>query len=360
MSPTSCTGTLHWGFVDNSIATIQTVTGPIAAADLGPTSVHEHLLIDLGVWFDAPADPEAERVAGLLVAPETETTVRANPFAVRDNLRLDSLDLAAAEMARFRDAGGRTIVDLTLDDIGRDPARLRALSERTGVQVVMGCGHYIESAHPAGLRDRSVAELTEELLRDLREGVGGVRAGVIGEIGTSDPLGPGEAKVLQAACRAQSATGVALFVHLDPWGRNGHAVLDRIESAGVPLDRVALCHLDPSLGRPTYARSLAARGAWVSIDIWGDEDAYGGRGMPTDVARAAAVRQAWDEGWAKQLLIAQDVCTKTQLRAHGGHGYDHILTGVPTLLQEAGLPPEAMTTLVVDNPRRLLYGREAG
>ena len=41
--------------------TIQTVTGPVDAADLGPTSVHEHLLIDLGVWFDPPADPEAER-----------------------------------------------------------------------------------------------------------------------------------------------------------------------------------------------------------------------------------------------------------------------------------------------------------
>ena len=184
----------------------------------------------------------------------------------------------------------------------------------------------------------------------------GVRAGVIGEIGTSDPIAQGESRVLDAACRAQQATGVALFVHLDPWGRNGHAVLDRIESAGAPLDRVVLCHLDPSLGRPSYARSLAARGAWVSIDIWGDEDAYGGRGMPTDRERAAAVRAAWDEGWAGQLLIAQDVCTKTQLRAHGGHGYDHILTGVPALLRAAGLPDAAHRMLVIDNPRRLLGG----
>ena len=52
---------------------------------------------------------------------------------------------------------GRTIVDLTLDDIGRDPVRLRALSEGTGVQVVMGCGHYSEGAHPAGVRARTAA-----------------------------------------------------------------------------------------------------------------------------------------------------------------------------------------------------------
>jgi phosphotriesterase-related protein len=338
------------------MSTVQTVTGPIDSADLGPTSVHEHLLIDLGCWFDEPADAEAARVADLRVGPETEATVRANPFAVRDNLVLDSVDVAAAELARFRAAGGRTIVDLTLDEIGRDPARLRELSERTGVQVVMGCGHYITRAHPTGMAERGVEALTRELLRDLTGGVGGVRAGVIGEIGTSDPVEPGEALVLTAACRAQVRTGVALFVHLDPWGRNGHDVLDRVEVEGVALDRVALCHLDPSLGDLGYARGLAARGAWVSIDIWGDEDGYGGRGMPTDRERTRAVRTAWDEGWAGRLLLAQDVCTKTQLHAHGGRGYDHLLTRVPELLREAGLPERAIAALLVDDPRRLLGG----
>jgi phosphotriesterase-related protein len=184
-----------------------------------------------------------------------------------------------------------------------------------------------------------------------------VRAGVIGEIGTSDPLRPTEARVLEAACQAQRATGAALFVHLDPWGRNGHAVLDRVEAAGVSLDRVALCHLDPSLGRPNAIRSLAARGAWVSIDIWGDEDAYGGRGMPTDRERSAAVRRALDEGWAGQLLLAQDVCTKTQLHTYGGRGYDHLLTSVPALLRDAGVPDTIVTRLLEDHPRRLLEPR---
>ncbi|MFN8620331.1 MAG: phosphotriesterase-related protein [Chloroflexota bacterium] len=338
---------------------IQTVTGPVEATALGTTSVHEHLFIDLGVWFDASPDPEAARIADLVVGPDTQAEVRANPFAVRDNLVLDSDEVAAAEVARFTSAGGRTIVDLTLDDIGRDPLRLRALSERNGVQVVMGCGHYIAGAHPRWVRDASVETLADELVRDLTVGVRdtGVRAGVIGEIGTSDPVQPAEARVLAAACRAQLATGAALFVHLDPWGRNGHAVLDLVEAEGVPLDRVALCHLDPSITeRPTFIRSLAARGAWVSIDIWGDEDAYGGRGMPTDRRRAAAVHQALDEGWVGQLLVAQDVCLKTQLRAYGGRGYDHLLTGMPALLLGAGLPVAIIPQLLVDNPRRLLAG----
>lgn len=342
-----------------SPATVRSVTGDLPAAAIGPASIHEHLRIDLGCWFDPPVDAAGAEVAVLRVGPDTEVRVRANPFAVRDNLVLDSPDLAAAELALFRAAGGRTIVDLTLPEIGRDPAGLRSLAERTGVAIVMGTGHYIARAHPPELAARTTEEIAAGMVADLTIGTGGVRAGVIGEIGTSDPLDPVEARVLAAACAAQRATGVALFVHLDPWGTNGHAILDRVLGAGVPADRVALCHLDPSLRDPGHIASLAARGAWVCLDIWGDEDAYGGRGMPTDRARADAVRRAWVEGWLDRLCIAQDVCTKTQLRAFGGHGYDHILTGVPALLAAAGLPPEVHARLVAENPARLLCGRAA-
>ena len=293
------------------------------------------------------------------MGPETVAHVRANPFAVRDNLVLDSLDLAAAELARFRDAGGQTIVDLTLDDIGRDPVALRALSERTGVQIVMGCGHYIAGGHPAWVRDATVEQLTDELVRDLTVGVRdtGIRAGVIGEIGTSDPLLPAEARVLEAACRAQLATGVAAVRAPGPVGhqRPCRAGCDRVgrgparPGRALPPGPVAAgpAHVDLQPGR---ARRVGEH------DIWGDEDAYGGRGMPTDRQRAAAVHRALDEGWLGQLLIAQDVCTKSQLRAHGGRGYDHLLTGVPALLLGAGLPVQLIPKLLVENPRRFLAG----
>lgn len=335
--------------------TVWTVTGPVPASVLGPTSPHEHVFIDIGCWFDPPTDDD--RVSAVSrVEAATEATVRANPFAVRDNLILDDLVLAVAEIGRFWAAGGRTIVDLTLDDIGRAPARLRTVSEATGVLVVMGCGRYIAAAHPPELRDRSPAAFRDEILFDLLVGPDGIRAGVIGEIGTSDPIDPVEARVLGGACAAQRETGRTLFVHLDPWGRAGHDVLDRCEQAGVDLDRVVLSHLDPSLADVSYARSLAARGAFVGIDIWGDEDAYGGRGMPSDASRTAAVLVAHEEGWADRLLLAQDVCTKTQLHAFGGRGYDHLLTGVASDLRTAGLSVKEVDQLLVDNPRRAISG----
>jgi len=356
-------------------AMVQTVLGPVAATDVGVTSAHEHLFIDLSCWFDAPAagDAGAARLAVERVRtddPALIAAVRANPFAVHDNLLLDNEETAAAEVARFREAGGRTIVDLTTDELGRDPAALQRLSRRTRVNVVMGCGHYIGRSHPAGLAERGVAALAEAMIRDLTEGVamygdegpGRVRAGAIGEIGTSDPIEPAERTVLEAACRAQLATGVALYVHLEPWGRAGHAALDICEGAGVSPERVVLCHLDPSLvgGDLSYARSLALRGAWVAIDICGDEDAYGGRGMPTDADRVAAVCAAFDEGWGDRLILAQDVCLKSQLHAFGGRGYDHLLTGIAPALRVAGLPERAVVELLVDHPRWVLVGGEPG
>ena len=338
----------------------ETVLGPVDAVALGPTLIHEHLLIELWPWFEAAA-PGFGPVADLLVGPSTIAAVRANPFAVRDNLVLDDIDLAAVELAPFAAAGGRTVVDLTLAEIGRSPSALRDLAARTGLNIVMGCGRYIAGARPPDLAGASAERLRDELLADLLEGVAmtdgaPVRAGVIGEIGTSDPLHPDEARMLWAAGEAQAATGRGLVIHLDPWGRNGHAVLDHALGAGADPSRTLLAHLDPSIADPAYARSLADRGVTVAIDIWGDEDAYGGRGMPTDKVRLAAVLAAFEQGWADRLALSQDVCLKSQLRAHGGPGYAHLLTVITPRLREAGLRHTDLDMLFTATPRRILAG----
>ena len=332
---------------------VETVLGLVAAADLGRTLVHEHLLIDLWPWLDT-GDPAADEPVG----PATIGRVRTNPFAFRDNLRLDDPALAAAELEPFAAAGGRTVVDLTLPEIGRDPRALADLALATGLNVVMGCGRYIAAARPPHLAGAPAEQLRDELLADLQEGAEGtgVRAGIIGEIGTSDPLHPDEARMLWAAGEAQARTGRGLVIHLDPWGRNGHQVLDHALGAGADPARTMLAHLDPQLGDPAYAHSLAARGATVAIDIWGDEDAYGGRGMPTDDARIRAVLRAFDEGWADRLALSQDICLKSQLTAHGGPGYAHLLAVVAPRLRAAGLGDADLDLLFIDTPRRLLAG----
>jgi predicted metal-dependent phosphotriesterase family hydrolase len=92
-------------------------------------------------------------------------------------------DLLAAELTAFKQLGGGAIIELTLPAIGRDPARYRRLSERTGVHVVMGCAWYREPFYPAeDLIDRGSADyLAERLVQEIRMGVpgSGIRPGVI-------------------------------------------------------------------------------------------------------------------------------------------------------------------------------------
>jgi phosphotriesterase-related protein len=42
---------------------VMTVAGPIAAAALGVTLMHEHLLNDCRCWWNKPKDPQRSRLA---------------------------------------------------------------------------------------------------------------------------------------------------------------------------------------------------------------------------------------------------------------------------------------------------------
>jgi phosphotriesterase-related protein len=335
------------------------VRGPVPGTALGPTLIHEHIFIDLDVWLTAPRTADARRLVEQPVGPAIASALRDDPFSVRDNLHLDDEDLACDELALFAAAGGSTVVDLTLPDIGRDPARLRRVAARTGLTIVMGCGHYIDGVHPASLAAESMESIAARLLSELHDGVPQpegppVRAGVIGEIGTSDPITAMEQRVLEAAATAQRQTGAPLFIHLDPWGRAGHRALDMAEKAGADLRRVVLCHLDPSLPDTLYHRSLTDRGATICYDIWGDEAGYGGKGMPTDAQRIAALETAIHEGWIDRVGVAQDVCTKTQLRRHGGAGYAHFLARMVPELRRRGHGSDLIRLLLEETPGRLL------
>ncbi|MFO7590718.1 MAG: phosphotriesterase-related protein, partial [Acidimicrobiia bacterium] len=199
------------------------VLGPIPRDELGITLVHEHILFDVSDYWNEPS--EATRVArsGLPVSIETLADLRFDPFLVRDNLIQGDVDVAVAELQALVALGGRTIVDASNVSMGRDASALQRVARRTGLNVVMGSGYYTEISLGETFRRRTLEDLTEELVRDVLHGVGdtGVRAGIIGEIGTSSPVTASEQVSLRAAARAQAVTGAPLMVHLDGWAREG-------------------------------------------------------------------------------------------------------------------------------------------
>jgi phosphotriesterase-related protein len=121
---------------------IHTVLGPIEPDQLGPTSMHEHLLSDLRVWSKPSAEAPPEGADK--VHPGILGYLRWNALSLPDNLLLEDPADTISELEGVFAAGGRTIVDLTLDAMGLRLEELPAISRATGVNICMGCGWYVE------------------------------------------------------------------------------------------------------------------------------------------------------------------------------------------------------------------------
>ena len=347
-----------------------TVLGPVSPEDLGPTVTHEHLLVDLTCYWKRPDDPSRAALAEAPFEMSMIGIVKRDPFFSLDNNRLTDVAAAAEEALEFKKLGGGTIVDVTLADIGRDPLALQTIARSTGLNIVAGSGHYVHLAHPPGLDDEPTDQIAQRIIEELTEGIGatGVRAGVIGEIGTSAPLHPREDKVLRAAARAQQATGYPISVHVAPSARRGHDVLDILEREGTDLGRVVMGHLDLTLGHIDaefeeivgYHSSLAERGCYIQYDTCGVElyVPSGGLGppfwLPSDLTRLRAIARLLEIGHGDRLLLSQDVCTKKDLVRYGGFGYGHILRHFVYNLEDVGVTRAEIDRMLIDNPKRML------
>jgi predicted metal-dependent phosphotriesterase family hydrolase len=303
---------------------VMSVTGPIDASELGVVLPHEHVFADLVREY---------RGTGLL----------------------NDEHLAREELTLLREAGGRTLVDLTLDEIGRDPAALRRVAEATGITVIMGCGHYRDPYLNRDWFDRhDVDAIADQIVADIEEGVNGtgIRAGIIGEIGADKwYISATEERSFRAAARAHLRTGLTISTHAARWPV-GLKQVGLLAEEGVDPRRVIVGHAD-TVPIPDYHLSLARLGCYVCFDSIGTGTRY-------DLARAvdyviALVRA----GFAAQVLLSHDVFLRGHLHADGGPGYAYLLAEFLPLLVKAGLDPEEARSLVTTNPRQALTGEAA-
>ena len=334
---------------------IQTVTGAITRDRLGRVLSHEHLLINLSVFAPPPADKSIPYNEKLSLS--NLRYVRKDPYLILDNAIMDETDTAIEEMKLFKAAGGGTVVDATLDAIGRDPLALRRISEESGVNIVMGSGFYVAAAHPAYVRERTERELAEEILCDLTEGVRGtgIRAGMIGEIGTSATVTPEEWKCVAAAGIAQRESGKAVHIHTSLYERNGIAIADKLLAMGVPPQKLCIDHIDVDI-REDYIKQLLDKGIYVEFDNFGKEyyiskregNALNGR-FAYDLERAQTIARLLDAGYGKQILLCNDICLKNMLCRYGGFGYAHILQNIRPMLGDCGVSDAQIEAMLTSN-----------
>jgi len=340
---------------------IMTVTGPVESDELGITLPHEHLFVDLRNQFTEFSDPEKRLISEQKVNIRNLGRLRLNPYAVKDNLFIDDMDVAVEEVLCFKDAGGRTIVDCTSTGINRNAEKLHDLARRTGINVVAGSGYYTQDTHPEEMARWSAEEIADQIVRDFTEGIegSGIKAGVIGEIGTSESILPNEKKNLLAAATAFAKVRAPIHIHTYPWSRTGLEAIDVLLKKGVDPAKIVICHLDvePDLD---YIRAALSRGVFVEFDDFGKEfviepsdRGFAGGIFVRDLDRVRLIRELVDHGFERQILITNDICLKTMLRAYGGWGYAHILKDVVPLMQSEGLTEEVIDLFIRQNPRSL-------
>jgi phosphotriesterase-related protein len=334
---------------------VRTVLGPIPVEAMGVTLMHEHILLDASSWWKRPCCGSEIAIAERPLDISMLGDLRMNPFLNRDNCGLLDVKAAIEELNHFVEYGGKTVIDPTNLGIGRDPSALQRISRRTGLNIVMGAGFYLEASHPPYVREMSIEAIAGAIARDcgVSEDEPEVCAGIIGEIGVSKDFTPAEEKVLRGAARASRLSGAPLSIHLPGWERLAHRVLDVVESEGADLRHVVLCHMNPSLHDHKYQRSLADRGAFVEYDMIGMDYFYADQQAqsPCDEENAVAICKLVEDGYLNSVLMSQDVFLKMMLTRHGGFGYGYILKHFAPRLRRHGMDQRTIDHIMIENPR---------
>lgn len=356
---------------------VMTVSGPVAAETLGMTSMHDHVLCDLRYYRSVERRAlAAHRDLDVEFNLSTRGLVCDEGFFLSSqNCLLDDRDVMTEEVREFHEHSGRTMLELSCAGLRTDVEGVRDIARRADVNIVVSTGLYIEPSWPAEASAMGEGELEAFMVDEIENGISdtGVQAGHIGEIGIT-ALGDRERRVLRAAARAATRTGLSLTVH-PGWDDScdGRAILPILVDAGLAPERVILAHGDAffvehDLRRlvcepeqswklqTAYHETLLAAGANVSIDCFGHgwNIAANHWMIESDVQRLAGLVALLERGYADQIVLGTDICFKMLTRRGGGRGYAHLPGWVLSALRDLGVSHLDIDKLSVRNPARLL------
>lgn len=298
---------------------VMTVSGPVDAEDLGVTLPHEHVFLNLMLEYK------------------------------KEGVLNDEV-LARRELEQLHEFGCRSLVDCTSVELDRDPLALRRMAEATGLNIVMGCGHYRDPYLDRDLLDRrGVDGLAADLISEIQDGFegSGIRPGVIGEVGSNHKwISATEERALRIAGKAHLATGLTIMTHAARWPL-GLQQLAILKEMGVDPRGIVIGHCD-MVPSPEYHEAIAASGAFVAFDTIRGESEY------AIDSRVGWVMNLARKGHLEQVLLSHDVCLTSIYTAYGGEGYTFLFREFVPRLRAAGLGDEEIEMLTVRNPARML------
>ena len=315
------------------VTEVETVRGPVPTAELGTTLMHEHVFV---LTPDSQANWSDEW--------DEETKVA------------EAID----KLTQLTEVGVRTIVDPTVDGLGRDIRRVARINEGVPqLNIVAATGVYTYADVPGFFAERgpgALPDLPEPMIdlfvRDIREGIQGtdIKAAFLKCAIDRYGLTAGVERIMRAVARAHAETGAPIMVHNRPAGNTMAEVRRVLVEEGVDPRRVQLAHVGDSTDADLLA-GLAAEGFLLGMDRFGIDAILGFED------RVATVVELCRRGWSSRLVLAHDAaCYIDWLQPdlkpflpnwHDLHVHDDV---VPALL-ERGVTQDQVDEMLIHNPR---------
>lgn len=311
---------------------VRTVQKDIESAALGWCQCHEHLFIEKGPSCDI------------------------NPA-----LFMDDREKGFAEVKRYREAGGCSLVDAQPMGCGRMAEHLQYVSEISGVNIIASTGFHKLEFYP---EDSFVLKQTAERLAQLFSNEINIgmfsslesgcrrlacRAGIIKTAADDGGIHKNKhyGKLFEAAAAVSRRTGVPVLCHMEK-GADAFELIAFFERYGVAPRKLLLCHLDRMRYDFAYHEVLAQTGVYLEYDTI-CRLKYHDNGK-----EIALIRHMVEKGYTDRLLLSLDT-TRSRLKSYGGGiGLDYLLTDFKGLLKDNGLDESTLNQLMRVNPQNAL------
>lgn len=328
---------------------IRTLDKDINPEELGITNGHEHIVCRPPYWVEKKVD----------------------------DLLLDDPEASLKDLEDFVRLGGRSIVDATAIDYGRDVSTVYEITKRAGIQVIGTAGFnksFLWDVHvPAHLKPiignydtykdwiskSSIDQLIDHVVSEVMVGLEGtkLKAGQV-KFGTGyNSITPLEEKTIRVIARAHKLTGAPIHSHTEA-GTMAIEQMKILQSEGIDMSVVSFGHMDRNIDLYYYEK-LAQTGAYLSFDGLG-KNKYG-----PESARIEAIINLIKMGFEDQILIGGDTARKSYYKHYGYYGLGLVWmleTWIPRFIEQCnsvGIDGEEMAKkLLIENPKRYLTFKE--
>lgn len=299
------------------MAVFRTVLGDVDVKEMGFTLSHEHL-----------------------ITRPPNNIIKGDP-----DLLLDDVTKPAQELTLFKNAGGKTFVDMAPKSYGRNVAVMVDASQKTGVHILATTGYLKGAYFPIEVSEWSVNQIADYMISEVVEGMDGseYKAGIVKAGSSYNFISDLEKKVFEAAVIAAKETGAPISTHTEK-GSMGVEQVELVKSLGFDPARLIIAHVDIN---PDYRlhRKMVNMGAYIIHD-GPSKVKYG-----TDERVIEIMRKLTEEGFANRQMLSCDMGRRSYWTSYGGGpGFTYIANKfVPRLLEE-GFDPETVDMFITKNP----------